>query len=54
MKNTDIVKLGRGHDQDIRITDISVSRFHSKIRKNAKGYFYIQDNNSKFGTLQLI
>lgn len=54
LKNTDAVNMGRGHDQDIRITDISVSRFHALIKKNDKGYFYIQDNQSKFGTLVLI
>jgi hypothetical protein len=44
--------LGRGHDADIRINDISVSRTHSKIyMKNGK--FYIEDFNSKFGTLVL-
>ena len=44
--------LGRGHEADIRINDISVSRTHSKIyMKNNK--FYIEDLNSKFGTLVL-
>lgn len=45
--------MGRGHDADIRITDISVSRFHALI-KYSKGDFYIEDNNSKFGTLVLM
>jgi len=44
------IRLGRGHDSDIRITDISVSRCHAVI-KLEKGSFYIEDNNSKFGTL---
>jgi len=44
--------LGRGHDSDVRISDISVSRVHSKI------YFqdnklYLEDCGSKFGTLVL-
>ena len=26
------IKLGRGHDSDVRITDISVSRFHAIIK----------------------
>ena len=26
------IKLGRGHDSDVRITDISVSRCHAIIR----------------------
>ena len=45
--------MGRGHDAEIRITDISVSRFHALIKYN-KGDFYIEDNNSKFGTLVLM
>lgn len=45
------VKMGRGNDADVRVHDISVSRFHCLIKKTAKGYFYIEDNHSKFGTL---
>ena len=52
--NTNEIKLGRGHDADVRVTDISVSRFHALIRKNTKGYFVLEDNHSKFGTLALI
>jgi FHA domain len=48
------IKLGRGHDADVRVTDISVSRFHASLRKSPKGYFIIEDNHSKFGTLALI
>ncbi len=48
------IRLGRGHDCDVRITDISVSRLHSYIRKHPNGFFYLEDNNSKFGTLALI
>jgi pSer/pThr/pTyr-binding forkhead associated (FHA) protein len=44
---------GRSHDSDIRITDISVSRFHAKI-KYERGNYYLEDMNSKFGTLALI
>lgn len=51
---TEEVKLGRGHDTDVRITDISVSRLHAYIRKSFKGFYYLEDNNSKFGTLALI
>jgi pSer/pThr/pTyr-binding forkhead associated (FHA) protein len=44
------VKLGRGHQCEIRITDISVSRTHSEIKyQNDK--FYAVDLKSKFGTL---
>lgn len=48
------VKIGRGHDVDVRVTDISVSRVHAIIKKSQKGYFYIEDNHSKFGSLVLI
>ena len=48
------VKVGRAHDADIRITDISVSRVHSFIKRNANGDFIVQDNHSKFGTLILL
>lgn len=54
MVATDEVKIGRGHDTDMRVTDISVSRLHALIKKSQKGYFYIEDNHSKFGTLALV
>jgi pSer/pThr/pTyr-binding forkhead associated (FHA) protein len=47
------VRLGRGHDSDLRINDISVSRCHAVIRFKNDG-FYLQDNMSKFGTLVLV
>lgn len=42
--------IGRGHDCDIRITDISVSRLHAVVRLS-QGGFFVEDRNSKFGTL---
>lgn len=42
--------LGRGHDCDIKISDISVSRKHCKIQL-VDGVFYVEDTKSKFGTL---
>jgi hypothetical protein len=50
MEGKSNIRLGRGHDSDVRITDISVSRCHALIRLD-KGGFYIEDNMSKFGTL---
>jgi len=44
------IKIGRGSDSDVRISDISVSRVHSYIESKEDG-FYIKDNTSKFGTL---
>ena len=45
-----VFKLGRGHESDLRINDISVSRCHAKI-KLENGKFLLEDNTSKFGTL---
>lgn len=39
---------------DIRISDISVSRFHSSIWLGDDGRLTICDNHSKFGTLKLL
>ena len=44
------IKIGRGHQCEIRLTDISVSRAHAQIIfKNDQ--FFIKDSKSKFGTL---
>lgn len=48
-----VFKLGRGHESDLRINDISVSRCHTKI-KFERGKFLLEDNQSKFGTLVLV
>lgn len=50
MKDKQIIKMGRSNDADVRITDISVSRNHAFLKLH-QGNFYIEDNNSKFGTL---
>lgn len=47
----DLLRLGRGQDSDIRITDISVSRHHANIKFESNGDMFIKDNNSKFGSL---
>ena len=47
-----IFKLGRGHAAHVRVNDISISREHAFIKCRNDG-FYIEDNNSKFGTLVL-
>ena len=47
-------KLGRGHESDVRVSDISVSRCHALVKYNIEnGKFYLEDNLSKFGTLVL-
>ena len=53
LENNRKIKLGRGHDSDILLSDISVSRIHCVISTENKNVF-IEDNNSKFGTLILI
>ncbi len=45
--------MGRGHDSEVRVNDISVSRTHAIIKYQADG-IYIEDNKSKFGTLVLL
>ena len=52
--NEDIV-IGRGHDCDVKIKDISVSRYHAKLKYNIdNNSLLIKDLKSKFGTLILI
>lgn len=44
--------MGRCHECDVKISDISVSRNHAQIHyKDNK--FWLQDTSSKFGTLTL-
>jgi len=50
MTNKETIRIGRGHESDVRISDISVSRCHSVIRLTDDA-FVLEDNNSKFGTL---
>jgi hypothetical protein len=50
---TNQIKLGRGHQCDLRISDISVSRVHALL-KYEDDKFLVFDNDSKFGTLILL
>ena len=53
--NGDELTIGRGHESDIRINDISVSRSHAKLKYNIEdGTLLLRDLKSKFGTLILI
>ena len=54
MRNTVQLFIGRGHDAHVRVTDISVSRLHATLIKSVQGYFFLTDNDSKFGTLALV
>lgn len=54
-----LLKLGRGHESDVRIADVSISRCHATIRYHKppgaeKGVFVLEDHCSKFGTLVAI
>ncbi len=62
-ENKNLFKFGRGHESDLRINDISVSRCHAIIKfkedqnitsAGTPFKFYLEDNLSKFGTLVLI
>ena len=51
----DELTVGRGHESDVRINDISVSRSHAKLKYNIdEGTLLLRDLKSKFGTLILI
>jgi len=49
-----IMKVGRAQIAEVRITDISVSRFHSNLILCDDGTIAVTDNFSKFGTLLLL
>lgn len=51
----DDITIGRGHESDVRINDISVSRAHALLNYNSStGQLRLRDLKSKFGTLILI
>ena len=53
--NGDELTIGRGHESDVRINDISVSRKHAVLKYNVdEGTLLLRDLKSKFGTLILI
>jgi len=47
------IKIGRGSDCDLRSGDVSVSRCHAFLKYDS-GSFYLEDNESKYGTHVLI
>lgn len=53
-RKTEEIKFGRANYSDVRMSCISVSRDHAVLRINDKGQFYLEDLNSKFGTLILL
>ncbi|KAF8819058.1 FHA domain-containing protein, partial [Cardiosporidium cionae] len=50
LANKKSARFGRSHGSDVRLSDISVSRFHATIRYH-KNNFLLKDQCSKFGTL---
>lgn len=51
----DQITIGRGHESDVRINDISVSRTHASLKYDkTTGRLMLSDLNSKFGTLVMI
>ena len=55
MNSNKKMKLGRGHDCDILLSDISVSRIHCFLLADSMNKnLFIIDNDSKFGTLALV
>lgn len=48
--NKDSIRMGRSNDCELRVSDISVSRLHANIKIIGDSY-YLEDKNSKFGTL---
>jgi pSer/pThr/pTyr-binding forkhead associated (FHA) protein len=49
--NKNRIKIGRGQESDMRISDISISRNHALITLSSNGDIHLYDNKSKFGTL---
>ena len=47
------IKIGRGHEANIILSDISVSRVHCVLNVYNKNV-YLQDNEAKYGTLVLV
>ena len=48
----DSVRIGRGSMNELRVSDISVSRLHAFIQRDPlNGTFYLRDNESRFGTI---
>jgi pSer/pThr/pTyr-binding forkhead associated (FHA) protein len=45
-----LASVGRGLENDVRVTDISVSRDHAIIKWNKDGTLFITDLVSKFGS----
>lgn len=52
-RHLDNLILGRGNESQVKISDISISRVHANIRIMNSKEMWLEDNNSKFGSLIL-
>lgn len=48
--DTEIIGIGRGSLNDIKLSDPAVSKFHAAIVKNVHGQYFVRDLSSKNGT----
>ena len=46
-----LIRIGRCHENDLKISDVTVSRFHCQLLKTSNNNFILEDCNSKFGSL---
>ena len=53
-EKNNIMKIGRALEMQLILNDISVSRNHCQLKLEEDGSIFLEDNNSKFGTLVLI
>ena len=53
-EKNNIMKIGRALEMQLILNDISVSRNHCQLKLEEDGSIFLEDNNSKFGTLILI
>jgi pSer/pThr/pTyr-binding forkhead associated (FHA) protein len=53
-EKNNIMKIGRALEMQLILNDISVSRNHCQLKLEEDGEIFLEDNNSKFGSLILI
>jgi ABC-type multidrug transport system ATPase subunit len=47
---TTVLRIGRAADNDVVVSDLSVSRYHAQLRRTARGSFEVADLESHNGT----
>ena len=53
-EKNNIMRIGRALEMQLILNDISVSRNHCQLKLEEDGGIFLEDNNSKFGTLVLV